>query len=337
MSASALTVSSKHSTGWTRDFGGHKMDAELQFCPVSQPPRGSRGGQLPVRQVEGLSHPGEEHARGHRGRQDLQKGGLPKKTIDLWPDGARVEAPSLSVRGNNGDDWCVMTVGEDLLVRPQLDAQGLELRGFLRRGYHQRGQLVLSVQRWAKAVSKHMLECVHYPSCAKGRRGLPLHQRRQAPGTDFSVNDTPWGAREASFSRCCHEASVVPLTSLPSPRQQLHSPWPLSLAAQECKWHTAAGTSEPAGKIMSHGQQCYSWRNIWIIHLFALLHALCTYLSLTEAPFHVDWTSCRNSIFRYRGCSCFLCFLWVTRWVESPSGPQSVSYSPQMERNPNPI
>lgn len=49
-------------------------------------------------------------------------------------------------------DLCVMTVGEDLLVRSQLDAQGMELRGLLRWGNHQRGQLVLSVQRWVKPM-----------------------------------------------------------------------------------------------------------------------------------------------------------------------------------------
>lgn len=42
---------------------------------------------------------------------------------------------------------CVPAAGQDLLVCPQLDAQRLELRRLLRRGHHQRCQLVLSVQR----------------------------------------------------------------------------------------------------------------------------------------------------------------------------------------------
>lgn len=44
-------------------------------------------------------------------------------------------------------DMCVMTVGEDLLICSQLDAQWMELRGFLWRGDHKWGQLVLPVQR----------------------------------------------------------------------------------------------------------------------------------------------------------------------------------------------
>jgi len=73
---------STYSAGWAGDVGGHKVDAELQLCPVGQPPRGSRGRQLPVRQVERRSHSGEDHARVHSGRQNLQKGVLRIKDSD---------------------------------------------------------------------------------------------------------------------------------------------------------------------------------------------------------------------------------------------------------------
>lgn len=44
-------------------------------------------------------------------------------------------------------DLCVLTAGEDLLVRSRLDAQRMELWRFLWRGNHQWGQLVLFIQR----------------------------------------------------------------------------------------------------------------------------------------------------------------------------------------------
>lgn len=62
------------STGWTGDFGNHKMDAELQLCPVGQPPRRSRGSQLSLWQIERSADSGEDHLLCHSWWQNIPEG-----------------------------------------------------------------------------------------------------------------------------------------------------------------------------------------------------------------------------------------------------------------------
>lgn len=67
------------------------MDAELQFCPVSQPPWRSCGSQLSLRQVERPSHSREDHICSHAGWQNLQKGAqILKKKTQFLPDVAHI-------------------------------------------------------------------------------------------------------------------------------------------------------------------------------------------------------------------------------------------------------
>lgn len=62
------------SIGWTGDSCSHKMDAELQFRPVSEPPRRSCGSQLSLRQVQRSPDSREDYVRSHCGWQNFPKG-----------------------------------------------------------------------------------------------------------------------------------------------------------------------------------------------------------------------------------------------------------------------